>query len=240
MMKLRSVLTLKTFKIIQFFCLLGLLLLIQLVSPRQGFGRIFIDINAPSIQKINIAIPDFKNFSTPKEYPGLSSEMPGVISDDLDLSGYFTPMDKDAFLDEDGPRLTAENIRFKNWSIIGAELLLKGGYTTIGRSVEVEVRLYDPFWGRQILGKKFLGKIAQHRYLMHRIGNEIIKAITGHKGIFLTRLAFVGTSTGHKEIYISDFDGHNVKRVTSDRSIALLPRWSPMGDNIIYNSYNYK
>ncbi|MBW1913173.1 MAG: PD40 domain-containing protein [Deltaproteobacteria bacterium] len=130
-----------------------------------------------------------------------------MISHDLELSGYFISMDKDAFLDEDGPLLTADNIRFKNWSVIGADLLLKGGYTCIGRSVEVEARLYDAFSGQQIMGKKFLGKIDKYRSLMHRIGNEIIFALTGHKGMFL------------------------------DRSIALLPRWSPDGEKVAYTSY---
>ena len=72
---------------------------------------------------------------------------------------------------------------------------------------------------------------------MHRIANEIIYAITGHKGMFLSKMAFVGTATGHKEIYICDFDGQNLEQVTSDRSIALLPRWSPLGDKIFFNSF---
>lgn len=236
-MNLRSILILKTWKALNLICWFCLFLLIQLILPNHGFGRIFIDITSPSIPKINIAIPDFKNFSNSKEHPELSTLMPEVISNDLDLSGYFHPMDKNAFLDEDGPLLTRDNIRFKNWTVIGAELLLKGGYTSIGRSVEVEVRLYDLFRGRQILGKKFLGKIGQYRPLMHRIGNEVISVLTGYKGLFLTKLAFVGTSTGHKEIYVSDYDGHNVKQITSDRSIALLPRWSPLGDSLIYNSF---
>jgi TolB protein len=147
------------------------------------------------------------------------------------------PMDKKAFLDDDGPFLSSDNINFKNWSVVGAELLLKGGYTCIGRSVEVEVRLYDIFWGRQILGKKFLGKIGDHRRLMHRIGNEIVRTLTGINGVFLTRLAFVSTNGKHKEIYISDFDGRNIRRVTSDKSIAMLPNWSPQGGSIIYSSY---
>ncbi|MBW2609324.1 MAG: Tol-Pal system beta propeller repeat protein TolB [Deltaproteobacteria bacterium] len=236
-MNSRSSSTSKTWKVINLICWTGFLLIIQVILPKQGFGKIYIDINAPSIQKINIAIPDFKNFSANKEHPELSAAMPKVISNDLDLSGFFTTMDKEAFLDEDGPFLTAQNIRFKNWSVIGADLLLKCGYTCIGRSVEVEMRLYDVFRGRLIIGRRVLGKIETYRSLMHRIGNEIIMALTGHQGIFLTRLAFVGTSTGNKEIYICDYDGHNVKQITSDRSIAMFPRWSPLGDKILYNSY---
>jgi TolB protein len=225
---------LKTFNI---KWLLEILLVTLFILPDKGFGRIFIDINSPSIQKIHIAIPDFNNFSTPLEHPELSEDLAEVISNDLDLSGYFIPMDHDSFLDNDGPLLTPDNIRFKNWSVIGTEVLLKGGYTCIGRNIEVEIRLYDAFWGRQILGRRYLGKIDTYRNLMHRIGNDILFALTGYEGMFLSRFAFVNNSTGNKEIYLCDFDGHNVERLTSDKSIALLPRWSPDGKSIVYNSY---
>ena len=212
-------------------------IMILFFLPGTGLARIYIDINAPSIRKFNIAIPDFKYLGKDNRNPELSTRLPGVISNDLALSGYFSPMDKQAFLEgKDGP-LTLQKIRFKDWSVIGAELLLKGGYTCVGRSLEMEVRLFDVFWARQILGKRIIGDIKDYRYLMHRLGNEIIRQLTGHEGIFLTRLAFVGNERGNKEIYVSDYDGHNVQPMTNDRSIALLPRWSPDGMKIMYNSY---
>ena len=209
--------------------------LLQATSSVEA--RIYIDINAPSIQKFKIALPDFKNFSTRGEHPELAARLPEILSNDLDLCGFFSPMDKAAFLEEEDLALTLEKIRFRNWSVIGADLLLKGAYTCIGRSLEVEIRLFDVFQGRQILGKRALGDISHYRHLMHRLGNEIIKKLTGQEGIFLTKLAFVGTASGHKEIYVSDYDGHNVRQITADRSIALLPRWSPDGNRLTYNSY---
>jgi len=213
------------------------LFLILLLFPGQGFGRIYIDINGPSARKFNIAIPDFKNLGNKENHPELAVKQPEVISSDLDLSGYFNSLDKNAFLEEKNGPYSFENIRFKNWSVIGAELLLKGRYTCIGRSLEVEVKLFDVFWGRQILSKRFLGEIGRYRYLMHRISNEIIKVLSGHDGIFLTKLAFVGNASGHKEIYICDYDGHNLRQITKDKSIALLPRWSPNGNKVVYTSY---
>jgi TolB protein len=218
-------------------CCLGFLLFSLFLFPKYSFGRIYIDINAPSIRKFKIAIPDFKNLSNNNEHPELAAALPAVISNDLDFSGYFSPMDKAAFLGEQDDATTLESIRFKDWSVIGAELLLKGAYTCIGQSVEVEIRLFDVFWGRQILGKRGLGQMSQYRILMHRLGNDVIQRLTGHEGIFLSKLAFVGNMSGHKEIYVCDYDGHNMQQITADRSIALLPRWSPDGKKIVYNSY---
>ena len=204
-------------------------------------ARIYIDINSPSVPKFNIAIPDFKNLGGDNKRPALSTELSGVVSNDLDLSGYFNPLDKAAFLEgKDGP-LKGKDINFKDWSVIGAELLLKGGYVCVGNRLEVEIRLFDVFRGRQILGKRALGNLDEYRHLMHRLSNEIILKLTGHEGIFLTRLAFVGTTTkDQREIYACDYDGHNVRPLTSDKSIALLPRWSPDGKKIVYNSYKKK
>ena len=210
--------------------------ILSLVIPSNSLARIYLDINAPSIERIKIAIPDFKNLSKEKEHPEFAKALPEVLSQDLDMSGYFLSMDKSAFLTTEVPE-SPGSVRFKEWSVIGAELLIRAGYTTIGRSIELEVWLYDVYRGSQIMGKRFLGKSEDHRELMHRVGNEIIYRSTGHRGIFLTKLAFVGTATGNKEIYIADYDGHNVRRITRDNSIALFPRWSPKGKHLLYNSY---
>jgi len=212
-----------------FFCLEGV-----------TYARIYIDINSPSVPKFNIAIPDFKNLGRDNERPALSTELSGVVSNDLDISGYFNPLDKAAFLEEKGGSLKGKDINFKDWSVIGAELLLKGGYVCVGNRLEVEIRLFDVFRGRQILGKRAFGKLKEYRHLIHRLSNEIILKLTGHDGMFLTRLAFVGTATGEREIYACDYDGHNVRPLTKDKSIALLPRWSPDGKKIVYNSYKKK
>ncbi len=218
--------------------LLGCILVSILFMQGSAHAKISIDINSPSITRLQIAIPDFINLSPLKGYPELAAGLPEVVSSDLDLSGYFVSMDKAAFIDQDGPSLTPDGIQFKNWTVIGAELLLKAGYTCIGTSnIEVEIRLYDTVLGKEVLGKKFLGKLDSTRALMHRISNEIISAITGTNGMFLSRLVFVNNGTGNKEIYLCDFDGKNVEQLTSYNSISLLPRWSPQGDRIVFNSY---
>jgi TolB protein len=237
MMSLRSISTSKTLKEISRALTFFIACLIVTLVPRTGFARIYIDINAPSIQKLKIAIPDFIDLSQEPNHPELKAALPGVISSDLDFSGYFGPMDKTAFLDANNPSLTAEGIRFRDWSVIGADLLLKGSYNCIGQSVELEVRLFDVFRGQQILGKRILGRVDEYRNLMHRIGNDIIYLLTGQKGMFLSKIAFVGNATGYKEIYVADYDGYNVQQITHDRSIALFPRWSPQGDKLLYNSF---
>ncbi|MBW1900214.1 MAG: Tol-Pal system beta propeller repeat protein TolB [Deltaproteobacteria bacterium] len=211
--------------------------LVLLFFPGRSLGRIYIDINAPSIQKFRIAIPDTKNLTQQNRHQELATKLTAVISNDLDCSGYFSRIGKEAFLVGEEDTLTPGNIRFKDWSVIGAELLLYTSYTCIGNSLEVEIRLFDVFSGRQILGKRALGDIKNYRYLVHRLSNEIILTLTGHAGIFLTRMVFISDTSGHKEIYVCDYDGHNVRQVTRDKILAILPRLSPDGKKVAYTSY---
>lgn len=205
--------------------------------PLDVSARFYIDINAPSTPRFKIAIPDFLNLGSEAPKSAFTDPLDRILSNDLDLSGFFEPMDKGAFLETPGAGGGLDVTEFKNWSVIGAELLLKGGYRLDGDDLQIDVKLYDVFSGRQILGKRVAGRTAGHRYLVHQLASEIIKLLTGNGGMFQSKLAFVGTATGNKEIYVCDFDGYNPVEITRDRSIALLPRWSPEGGTILFNSY---
>lgn len=208
-----------------------------MICPGKGEARIYVDINAPSTLRIRIAIPDFEVKPPGNDKGDYATTLPAILSNDLVLSGYFDPIDKGAFLGKGSALTDTTNIQFKDWSVIGADLLLVAKVTPIGNSLELEARLYDVFRGRQLMGRRLVGRTETVRRLVHRLANEIIYRLTGQEGVFLTRLAFIGTGSGHKEIYLSDFDGYNVKKLTSDKSIALFPRWSPKDDKIAYNSF---
>jgi TolB protein len=241
MMKLKSILASKTlfnnrtaFRIVIWILVLCVGIIFH---KKESEARLYIDITSPSMRKIAIAIPDFKYIGEKNEHSDLRSKLPGIISNDFDLSGYFRPLDKDSFIEGPQSGITGDTIHFKDWSVIGATLLLKGGYSCKGEQLKVEIRLFDVFSGRQLYGKRVVGLIEQSRYLMHRLGNDIMLTLTGHSGPFLTKLAFVGTSSGHKEIYISDYDGHNVEQITQHNTITISPRFSPLGDKMIYTSF---
>lgn len=201
-------------------------------------GRFYIDINSPSIRKIKIAIPDFINMNNLQNHnAALTAELSGIISNDLEISSYFKVMDKSLFLVEKDDLGSLDDIIFKDWSVIGAELLLMGTYYYVGNKVLIEFRLYDVFWGKSILSKKVIGHIKDSRHLMHSVSNSIIRKLTGHNGITQTHLAFVSNASGYKEIFYCDYDGSNCVQLTFDKNINLLPRLSPDGQKLIYTSY---
>lgn len=75
------------------------------------------------------------------------------------------------------------------------------------------------------------------RSLAHRIADDVVEAITGKRGIARTRIAFANDQTGNKEIYVIDYDGANLKRLTGFHSISLLPRFSPDKRRLAFTSY---
>ncbi len=103
--------------------------------------------------------------------------------------------------------------------------------------ITARVKLANAAGGEAVFERYYKQDAAWLRALAHRIADDIVKAATGRDGIARTRIAFANNKSGHKEVWVMDYDGENVKRLTDDRSIALLPRFSPDGRRLAYTSY---
>jgi TolB protein len=71
----------------------------------------------------------------------------------------------------------------------------------------------------------------------HLITDEVVQAITGQRGIAQTRVAFVLKRGKSSELAVMDYDGYNVRQLTSDGKISAHPRWSPDGSRLLYTGY---
>ncbi len=235
MKRLKSILVYQNLQVAKSFVLiLFFQTLFAFSAPKKGFCILYIDINAPAIKKLKVAIPDFVPMDKNENRKDLKEKIPQVIKNDLKLSAYFSIIEKSAFLTNE---VNPQNPRLQDWSAIGADLLIAGRYRTIGKSIQIEVRVFDVYWAKQIIGRRALGELKYLRFIIHKIDNEIIKVLTGVPGIFTTKIAFVSNITGHKEVYISDYDGYNIKQITFYKSITLFPKFSPDGKKILYTSY---
>lgn len=88
--------------------------------------------------------------------------------------------------------------------------------------------------GKVSLSKSYGGA---GRAAVHRFADDIVQALTGARGIASTKLAFVGTRTGKKEIYTCDADGSNLVQLTHDGAISVSPGLSPDGSSLVYTGY---
>ena len=207
--------------------------------PYISFAEYYnITITNPFLTKSPVAVSYFKAFSGTYAERNTAREASALLSSTLEFTGYFKMLDKAAFLeDPHNPGITASNIKFHNWTSIGAEFLITCGILENANQLEMELRLYDTFKCKLIVGKKYKSRPGDQRRIVRRFCGEIIYHFTGNRGIFNSRIAFVSTGSGHKEIYICDFDGHNPKRFTFNKNITLSPAWSSDGRYLAFTSY---
>lgn len=207
-------------------------------SPGAVSGKVYLDIDSPTFHKFPIAVPEFQSLQPLGQTDALKLWFAEEISRCLDITGYFQILDRKSFLEDPAKAgIKAVDIRFDDWTAIGAEYLLKGGVQVNGREMTAEFRLYDTVRGELLLGKRYMGSPDDKKRMVIRYVNEIILALTGETGNFDTRIAFVKHSGKSKDIYTIGFDGEDLTRVTSFNSLTLSPRWSFDGRFLAFTSY---
>lgn len=210
---------------------LGLILALGVAS-----AKVYIDIDSPTIHKFPIAITDFQDLGGgSREY---SAYFSGELARVLQITGYFNVLDKKAFL-EDPARagITADKIKFIDWTTIGAESLVKGGYLSGGLDLKCQFRLFDCVSAKLLVGKEYAGKVQDRRNMVYKFAGEVVLAMTGEKGLFDTKIAFSGRRGKATEIYVINFDGTGLEKITKSNSLSVRPQWSPDGRELCYTSY---
>jgi TolB protein len=162
-----------------------------------------------------------------------------VLSRDLALSGYFRVLDRAAYIeDPQTSGTTADQIEFRNWSVIGALALVKGTLERRGEDLTVEVRVFDVAGGRALAAKRYRAPPSKLARIAHRFADEILGAFTGTLGPFDSQIAFISTRDGGtKDLYVMAFDDELPIRVTNHRSIVISPAWSSDGSRVLFTSY---
>jgi TolB protein len=88
--------------------------------------------------------------------------------------------------------------------------------------------------GGTVLAKTYSSSARENA---HQFANDLIETLTGHKGLAGSKITFIATRSGKKEVYLADFDGSNVRQLTHDNTISVHPSLSPDGRRIAYTGY---
>lgn len=164
-------------------------------------------------------------------------EIPNTIAKDLQVSGVFNVLNPSSFVESPGKCVSPNNIAFSDWSIIGAEGLVRGEVTKSGDQIIAKLYLYDVSRRKALAAKQYQGDAGDAAVIAHRFANEIMRVFTGEAGVFGTKIVFISKVGRFKELFIADMDGSNLRQLTRDRAYVFSPSWSAGGDKIVYTSY---
>lgn len=212
-----------------------LLLTAIFLMPLQAHAVLKIEITGGSDAALPIAIVPFgqEGFDVPED-------IAEVIKNDLASTGRFAPVDKQDLISQPSEQA---DINFSDWRLLRSEGLLIGKVKSQdGENYEVQFQLFDVFKGEQLVGKRYNVPASGMRSLAHQIADIVYETLTGEKGIFSTRLAFVTqmTASDGKKRYalqISDADGANPRTVLQSTQPIMSPNWSPDGNQLAYVSF---
>jgi TolB protein len=162
-----------------------------------------------------------------------SENIAAIVRADLERSGQFRFVEPAAgALDETSrPDLGP-------WRERGSDSLLTGSVTRLadGR-FDVRFRLWDVVRGQDLGGLSYPVGATDLRLAAHRIADHVFEKITGVKGVFSTRIAYV-TKTGQRyNLWVADADGENARAALTSPEPIISPSWAPGGAQLAYVSF---
>ena len=155
-----------------------------------------------------------------------------VVRADLERSGLFRAVAPDKALDE---RSTIDMAAWRGRSV---DALVAGSVTRLadGR-YDVRYKLWDTVKGEELLGQSKVVLAADLRLAAHRVADEIHQKLTGERGVYATRIAYVVRAGRRYTLHITDADGEGGQVALASPEPIISPAWSPDGRQLAYVSF---
>lgn len=164
-----------------------------------------------------------------------------VVSSDLGGSGFFKTLAEEDMLTKP---TEAQKINFKDWQVLGQDYMVIGQVIGNGNQFNIEFQLFNVNNGGLLMGYRFTAGANELRRAAHHISDLIYEKLTGRKGSFNTRIAYVTNavrSQGRQYLLqVADADGFNPRTIAESPEPIMAPAWSPDGAKIAYVSFHTK
>jgi TolB protein len=169
----------------------------------------------------------------------LTTDVADVMRNDFNRSGKFRSLDKADIVET--PSIGSQ-IKFATWRLLKQDYIVVGRISDAGGGMlKVDFELWDVNKQQELLGGAFTSPAGDLRGVAHQIADKVYEKITGVRGAFWTRIAYItavglGDHTTYSLI-VADSDGYNPQVVARSRESLLSPAWSPDGRKLAYVSF---
>ncbi len=193
----------------------------------HAMAQFRVEVSGAGLTQLPIAVASFQGNE------GMTQKIAAIVQADLERSGQFRAVDPaGAVLDENArPDLAV-------WRKQGADALLTGSVTRVGEDrYEVRFRLWDSVRAQDLGGQSHAAPAAELRRVAHRIADAVYEKLTGEKGVFATRIAYVTKTASIFNLWVADSDGESAQSALRSSEPIISPSWAPNGNQLAYVSF---
>lgn len=195
-------------------------------GTRPALAQFRVEISGVGATRIPIAIGRFRN----EDVSGQA--VASIVRADLERSGLFRVIEPTTAMDE----LTQPNM--SEWRGRAADALVAGSAARLadGR-FDIRYKLWDVVKGTDLGGQSLAVVAGDVRLAAHRIADAIYQKLTGERGVFSTRIAYVTKAGSRYTLRITDADGEGGQVALASPEPIISPSWSPDGRELAYVSF---
>lgn len=204
-------------------CVAGL----ALAGAWPAWAQFRVEVTGVGLTQLPIAVATFRGDDQSPQ------KIAAIVQADLERSGQFRGVDvSGAALDE------ASRPDMALWRQRAADSLLTGSVARLadGR-YDVRFRLWDVVRGQDLGGQSYTVVQADLRLSAHRIADYVYEKLTGERGVFSTRIAYVTRAGQRYTLWVADADGENSQTALASPESIISPAWSPTGQQLAYVSF---
>ena len=205
----------------------NLIAITALNAVAPSFAQFRVEVSGVGSTQMPVAIATFRGESqTPQK-------ISVIVTANLERSGVFRAVNTVGVIADESVRPD-----LMEWRQKGADALVTGSINPLadGR-FDVRLHLWDVVRSQDLGSQNYVVTAADLRLSAHRISDFVYEKLTGEKGIFSTRIAYVSKTSQRFTLWVADADGENAQSALVSPEPIISPAWSPNGSQLAYVSF---